>query len=74
MSDKPRRSDETRRNGKAQRNEEVRPNCNLAPFCRRAKSFFMKPSLKDMFREPLKGYATQNLNLIKHLKINAPIF
>jgi len=34
----------------------------------------MKPSLKDMFREPLKGYATQNLNLIKHLKINAPIF
>jgi hypothetical protein len=72
MSNKAWRSDETRRNGKAQRNEEVGPNCNLALFCR-TKNFFMKPLLKDMFRT-LKGYAAQNLNLIKNVKFNAPIF
>jgi hypothetical protein len=44
------------------------------PFVEERKSFFMKPPLKDMLKEPLKGYAAQNLNLTKHLKINAPIF
>jgi hypothetical protein len=74
MSDKIWRSNEVKRNGETQRNEEVGPSYNLATFCKRAKSFFMKCPLKDMLKKPLKGCATQNLNLIKHLKINAPIF